>query len=292
MRLLIFGSRGQLGLELATRCEDKRISVVAASRDGGDIAVPYQVARSIRVAAPTVIINVAGYTDVDRAEHDRSSAFRENCDGPAIISRIAACNDIPLIHLSTDYVFDGNKDSPYTETDAVSPCGVYGASKAAGEEAVRGTWSKHILIRTAWLYGRYGNNFLKTMVRLSRTRKELGVVADQYGSPTATIDLADALLAVAARASTGESIWGTYHYAGSGTASRYDFACSIMESLNEVGADVPAIKPIATSDYPTLARRPGNSSLCCDLFANRFGIRPPNWQVRVPKIVRDLIARS
>jgi RmlD substrate binding domain len=182
----------------------------------------------------------------------------------------------------------GEKEAPYIETDAVSPLGVYGASKAAGEAAVRGAWSKHVVIRTAWVYGRYGNNFLKTMIGLSRTRKEIAVVADQYGNPTATIDLANAVLAVAARASAGDPVWGTYHYAGGGTATWYDFACAIMKSLSDMDADTPALRPIATSDYPTLAQRPRNSRLCCDLFAARFGIRPAQWQVRVREVVREL----
>lgn len=289
MRLLIFGSRGQLGLELAARCRDRNIPVVLASRDGGDIARSDQVINTVRAAAPTVIINAAAYTKVDKAEEDPGAAFRENRDGPAILSQVAASNNVPLIHLSTDYVFNGEKEAPYTETDIVSPLGVYGASKAAGEEAIRSLWSKHVLIRTAWVYGRHGNNFLKTMIRLSRTGKELRVVADQYGNPTATVDLADAVLAVASRASAGEAVWGTYHFAGNGTASWYEFACTIMKSLSEMGACAPPVRPIATGDYPTLARRPRNSRLCCDLFTERFGITAARWPLRVREIVRNLL---
>lgn len=289
MRLLIFGSPGQLGRELAARCRDRDIPVVLASRDGGDIARSDQVINCVREAAPTVIVNAAAYTKVDKAEEDPGTAFRENRDGPAILSRVAACNDVPLIHLSTDYVFDGEKESPYSETDIVSPLGVYGASKAAGEEAIRSLWSKHVLIRTAWVYGRHGNNFLKTMIRLSRTGKELRVVADQYGNPTATVDLADAVLAVASRASAGEAVWGTYHFAGDGAASWHEFACAIMKALSEMGVGAPAVRPITSGDYPTLARRPRNSRLCCDLFTERFGVTAAPWRLRVREIVRDLL---
>jgi dTDP-4-dehydrorhamnose reductase len=195
-----------------------------------------------------------------------------------------------LIHVSTDYVFDGTKNGAYVEDDPISPLGVYGKTKAAGEHAVRQRLPKHVILRTSWTYGRFGSNFLKTVLRLAAERPELRVVADQRGCPTSTRELAEAILTVAARAVANETIWGTYHFAGTGATTWHGFAQRIVEAQAPITGHHPVVIPITTAEYPTSARRPPNSELSSDRYAQAFGFRAEPWPAAVQRSVHELLS--
>lgn len=197
-----------------------------------------------------------------------------------------------MIHISTDYVFDGSKPSAYREDDPISPLGVYGRSKVAGEDAVRQALDRHLILRTSWVYGAHGTNFLKTMLRLARERSELRVVADQRGCPTATIDIADAILSIAPVLAGGAPVFGTYHFAGSGVTTWHGFAIAIVKAQAAFTGRRPEVVPISTSEYPTVARRPANSELDSTRFASTFGLRAADWQERTRAIVSALLGRA
>jgi dTDP-4-dehydrorhamnose reductase len=289
MRLLVFGGGSQVGRELAEVATGRGHDFVALNSGQADIRDVHVVRGVVRNARFDLVVNLAAYTKVDLAESHAAEAWLSNCKGPAVLAQECAACGTPLLHMSTDYVFDGNKHAPYVETDPVSPLGVYGASKEAGERAVRERCEQHVILRTAWVYGRYGNNFLKTMLRLSSERDSWGVVADQIGNPTATPDLAEALLAVALRVVEAKCSWGTYHFAGTGDATWYEFARTIVGAQEEVTARRPNIKAIRTTDYPTPARRPANSRLNSSLFVNHFGYQARPWKERVGPIVRQIL---
>jgi dTDP-4-dehydrorhamnose reductase len=217
--MLVFGGNGQLGRELVRTAASRQVPLTALARMDTDITDAAAVRAALAKYRPTLVINAAAYTNVDRAESDQAAAAAVNADGPAIVARACAQADIPLLHISTDYVFNGQKSAPTIESDPTAPLSVYGRTKAAGEVAVRDNLPRHIILRTAWLYGEFGRNFLKTMVRLAAERNELRVVDDQYGSPTSTRDLAAAILRIAPRLGGGAEVWGTYHFTGAGTTT-------------------------------------------------------------------------
>jgi len=287
--LLITGARGQLGRELTAEARRRRITAIAAGRDELDITKMDAVRQFLAEAAPRAVLNCAAYTAVDRAESDTETAYAINALGPEHLARAAAEHDIPLLHVSTDYVFDGTRRGAYTEDDAVAPLGAYGRTKEEGERRVRDAHAKHIILRTSWVYGVYGSNFVKTMLRLSRERDELRVVADQRGCPTATIDIARALLAAEAAANARRAPWGTYHFAGTGVTTWHGFAREIVGAAARIaGPRVPVIA-IETTDYPTPAKRPSNSELDSTRFAAMFGYRSPPWQERTREVVEALL---
>ena len=222
-------------------------------------------------------MNAAAYTNVDQAEDDYETALRANAHGPAVLSAACHAADMPLIHVSTDYVFDGTKAGPYVESDPIAPIGAYGLSKAAGETAVRDGMPKHLIIRTSWVYGEFGKNFLKTILRLAKERDELRVVADQHGSPTSTAAIASAILSIAPQLRNENTRWGTYHLSGTGVTSWHGFAEWIIAVQARHTSRKPAILPITTLDYPTKAARPVNSALDCTLIRQVFGIAPEAW---------------
>ena len=226
------------------------------------------------------MINAAAYTAVDQAESEQELAFSVNCKGPAYLAKACSKFRIPLIHVSTDYVFDGSKRTPYLETDPVSPVCVYGESKAAGEKAVRDALEAHIILRTSWLYSTHGNNFVKTILRLANEREELRVVADQYGCPTYAWDLAAAILHIADQMGRrGKTQWGTYHYCGQGIITWHDFAVKICGLAKRyVPVRVKEIEAISTAEYYTPAKRPAYSVLDCSKIARCFGISIRPWQ--------------
>jgi dTDP-4-dehydrorhamnose reductase len=233
MVILVIGSNGQLGWELCTRGGQRGFDIIDLDLPAFDITDPDAVKEEVSQSGVSLIINAAAYTAVDKAESEPEHAFAANRDGPAHLAD--SCNEIriPLIHISTDYVFGGSKKDAYRETDPVSPLGVYGKSKAAGEMKVRDRLKEHIIIRTAWLYGIHGHNFVKTMLRLGRERERVQVVADQYGCPTNAADLADAILAIIAQLNETDDVpWGTYHYCGTGVTTWYGFAEKIFELAN------------------------------------------------------------
>jgi dTDP-4-dehydrorhamnose reductase len=238
-----------------------------------------------------VIVSAAAFTAVDKAEAERDAAFAVNQAGAAAIATAARRLDVPLIHLSTDYVFDGTKPDPYVESDPTGPTGVYGASKLAGEEAVLAAHDNVAILRTAWVYSPFGANFVKTMLRLAADRDEVSVVADQRGNPSSALDLADGIIAVAANmlASSDPARRGIFHMTGRGDASWAEFAAAIFEASAAGGGPSARVKPIGTADYPTPARRPANSRLAGDKLARAHHVRLPEWRQSTATIVARLV---
>ncbi|HUU42088.1 MAG TPA: dTDP-4-dehydrorhamnose reductase [Desulfatiglandales bacterium] len=287
MGILVIGANGQLGWELCSKAKKHDLDIEPLDLPEFDIADPSAINTKITPFDISLIINASAYTAVDQAESKQEIAFAVNRDGPARLSSYCAKHTIPLIHISTDYVFDGSKKGPYLENDPVAPLGVYGKSKAAGETEVRNL-REHIIVRTAWLYGLHGNNFVKTMLRLGKNTEILRVVADQYGCPTYAADLAEAVLTIASKIIEGGSIaWGTYHYCGKGRTSWHGFAEKIFELAKKYDSlKVKNVVPITTKDYPTPAKRPANSVLECSLITKQFGIMPRDWQESLAKMIK------
>ena len=289
MSLLVFGAAGQVGQELLALAKLRALEAHGVTRAEADITDRAAVAAVIQTVRPTLVVNAAAYTAVDRAEDEPERAAAANVEGVGVLADAAATAGIPLLHLSTDYVFDGTKQGAYTEDDPIAPLGVYGRTKADGEAAVTAN-PRHIVLRTAWVYGRYGHNFLKTMLRLAAERDRLRVVADQRGCPTATLDIAGAILAVHDVLDRGGSVGGLYHFAGSGETSWHGFAEAIVKAQSSITGRRPPVDAIRTADYPTPARRPANSTLNSDRFATDFEFRAQPWQVRVREVVDDFLA--
>lgn len=289
--LLIFGGGGQVAAALPG-ASPPGWDVRALGRDAADITRPAEVAAALDAARPAAVVNAAAYTAVDRAESEPERAVAANRDGARIVAEACAERGLRLIHLSTDYVFDGRKAGPYREDDPVAPLGAYGRSKAEGEAAVRAAGGRHVILRTSWVYGPVGQNFVRTMLRLGRERPELRVVDDQSGSPTSTADLADAILVIARRLAEGEGAGtGTFHFCGGGVTTWYRFAQAIFDEAARRGYPPPRLTPIATADYPTAARRPANSALDCSRIARVYGIRPRPWREALGRCI-DRIAAS
>ncbi|MGA2127120.1 MAG: dTDP-4-dehydrorhamnose reductase [Xanthobacteraceae bacterium] len=289
--ILVLGADSQIARELAARAAGVGIPVSAVGRPLVDVADGVAVRSAIALAAPALVVNTAAYTHVDRAETDVDEAFRANATGPDIVARSCGEAGVPLVHLSTDYVFDGRKPTAYTEDDPVAPLSVYGRSKAAGEDAVRRALDRHIIMRTSWVYGAYGSNFLKTILRLALEHDELTMVADQLGCPTATADIADAILAIAARIAAADATWGTYHFVGRGATTWHGFAEEIVDVQAGITGRRPKVVAITTADYPRPARRPANSALDSSRFHQAFGVRAADWRERVRHLVAALAVR-
>jgi dTDP-4-dehydrorhamnose reductase len=291
--ILITGGTGQLGDALIKACTAQGLAFTAVSRPAFDFERPETIAACFAAAQPDLVINAAAYTAVDKAEDDVAAATAGNCTGPLALARLCAAAGIPLIHVSTDYVFDGNKGAPYVETDPTGPTGVYGATKRDGEEAILASGAQAIILRTAWVYAAHGRNFARTMLTAGRKMPKLRVVADQRGTPTAASDLAAAILAIAAKLRvTGwqADYRGIFHATGTGETTWYGFACAIFEQAAKSGYVPPAVEGIATADWPTPTRRPPDSRLDGGKLARVFGIRLPAWQESLPAIVQALLA--
>jgi dTDP-4-dehydrorhamnose reductase len=291
MNILLTGGSGQLGSELRRQADGGRIAFSAPGRAELDLSDPRRIRRQLSARDFDAVVNAAAYTQVDRAESEAETAMAVNARAPAALARECRDRGIPLIHISTDYVFDGRKGSPYTEADAVAPLNVYGRSKAEGESAVRDTWDRHLILRTSWLYSAYGSNFLKTILRLAGEREELRVVDDQIGSPTCAADLAGAILNLLGHIRSGRKTpWGTYHYASAGSTSWCGFAARILAALAELSPGRRVhLTPIGTPDYPTPAARPAFSVLDCRRIEELFGLTPPPWPTGVARTVRRLL---
>lgn len=288
MNILVTGKDGQLGFELMRARWFPGVRLIGLARADLDIRDGRAVDRAVLDHQPALTINAAAYTNVDRAESEGDAAFAVNRDGVANVAMACAARDVPVIHVSTDYVFDGLKPSAYVEEDPIAPLNVYGESKAAGESALRAHNPRHVIIRASWLYGVHGRNFVKTMLRLAATRDEIAVVDDQWGSPTAAADLASAMVAIARSVAAGSGRWGTYHYSGDGDTTWYRFARAIFDIAGKGGAPVPRLRAIATGDYPTPARRPANSRLDCGLIESTYGVRRPAWQSSLSAVLQEL----
>lgn len=292
MKILVVGARGQLARALVDCAASRRaFAVVAMGRPQLDICDEASIARAVDAVAPDLVVNAAAYTAVDKAEREADAAFAINRDGAGAVARVAASRDCPIIHISTDYVFDGFKGAPYIETDMANPVGAYGRSKFAGETAVVAANPRHVILRTAWVFGAHGHNFLKTIVRLTRERPELRVVADQHGNPTYAPHLAQTILAIAAQLTEGRrGVWGIFHAAGNGATTWHGFATAIVSAAARLGAPQVPLLPIATDAYPTPVRRPPNSRLDCAKLARVYGLRLPTWQQGLDECIARLAA--
>ena len=287
-RLLLFGAAGQLGREIMRAHRPSGVEIIGLGRAEGDITSERQVAVALDQAAPRLVINAAAYTAVDRAESEPEAAFAANRDGPAILAEACRERSIGLIQISTDYVFDGTKVGAYLEDDPVAPLGVYGASKEAGERAVRGALAEHIILRTAWVFGAFGHNFVKTMLRLAAERDEVSVVDDQLGSPSPAADIAAAVLSIADQVLELDrrDLWGTYHFAGAPEVTWHGFAKQIFARRAMPG---PKLRAITTADYPTPARRPANSVLDGTKLERAFDIAPADWAAGLDRMLEQIL---
>jgi dTDP-4-dehydrorhamnose reductase len=290
--IVVFGGNGQLGQELSRAAASRAIALHALSHGDADIADGAAVAATLAHWKPTVVVNAAAYTKVDLAESNLEDARRGNEIGPAILAEACAVADMPLVHVSTDYVFDGSKEGAYRESDPVCPISVYGRTKAAGEEAVRRILKRHVILRTAWVYSEFGHNFLKTILRLAATRDELRIVSDQKGSPTSAGEIAEAILNVASAFKHDQTLAGTYHFTAAGVATWHGFASRIVEIAAPITGRNPRVISIGTADYPTAAKRPANSRLDCRLFIEKFNFLPRHWTVGVDATTRLLAVSS
>ncbi|MCY9804036.1 dTDP-4-dehydrorhamnose reductase [Vibrio scophthalmi] len=288
MRVLITGCYGQVGHCLTQQLADAESTIVLAlDRDQLDITNQDAVNTIVDDFQPSIIINAAAHTAVDRAEEEVELSYAINRDGPNYLAQAAQRVGAVILHISTDYVFDGNKTGEYIESDIANPQGVYGESKLAGEVAVANACGKHIILRTAWVFGENGNNFVKTMLRLGSARNELSIVGDQFGGPTYAGDIADALIQIAKRITEDDEIeYGVYHYSGLAHVSWFEFANAIFDAAvkQKVISKKPSLTSITTDQYPTPAKRPSNSRLSTDKITLNFGIKASNWTAALNNI--------
>jgi dTDP-4-dehydrorhamnose reductase len=287
LKILITGRNGQVGRCLVDLLEAQtELTFLALGREELDITDSIQVDKIVSEFQPNIIINAAAYTAVDKAEQESELAYAINRDGPLNLAHAANKANAAMIHISTDYVFDGDNPKSYTESDVTAPQGEYGRSKLAGEQAVAQACPKHIILRTAWVFSEHGNNFVKTMLRLAKTRDTLSVVADQFGGPTYAGDIASTVLNIAKQMFAGNQAYGVYHYSGFPYVSWYVFSESIFNSAREQGVLTKTINvnPIITQYYPTPAKRPVNSSLNCEKIMRTFGVKQSDWQIALKQI--------
>lgn len=283
MKILVLGRQGQVARSLIEAGPRAGVDIVAVGRPEFDLCDAALVADCITRHRPDLVINAAAYTQVDRAESDEAAAFAANADGAAHVAQACASRDIALIHLSTDFVFDGVQQQPYREADRTDPLNVYGRSKREGEVRVAAICPKHLIVRTSWVYSPWGSNFVLTMLRLAQDRAVITVVDDQHGSPTFAPHLAEVLLTLAERATSHPERmqWGVLHAAGQGDTTWCGFAREVFRCAQAQGLPFACVAPIATADYPTPAKRPPNSRLDCSKLQSTFGVTLPNWQAGV-----------
>ncbi|MBF0417100.1 MAG: dTDP-4-dehydrorhamnose reductase [Magnetococcales bacterium] len=291
MKLLVTGANGQVGHEIVTLAHQHAIEVCAMGKNELDITNAQAVWTAFETFRPDLVINAAAYTAVDLAESQPETAMAVNRDGAHLLAQSCATHGCPLIHLSTDYIFDGRQSTPYREEDPPTPIGLYGTSKWQGEEAIRVQLPHHLIIRVSWVFGWHGKNFVKTILRLARERESLAVVDDQSGGPTSADDIARMLLQVAEMCGQpGFSDWGTYHYQGAPTLTWHAFAEFIVATAREkIDLPVKEIRPIPTSQFPTPAKRPANSRLDCQRIHDRLGITQPDWRHAARALILKLL---
>jgi dTDP-4-dehydrorhamnose reductase len=296
MKTLLFGMDGQIGWELQ-RALAPLGPLVALGHHDADFLRPRELAELVATHRPDVVVNAAAYTAVDRAESQASIVRQINAEAVAVLAEASRRQGCWLVNYSSDYVFDGRKEAPYLEGDPTNPLNVYGRSKRDGEEAIRASGCKHLILRTSWLYGRHGNNFLKTMLRVAAERSELRIVADQIGAPTGA-DLVGDVTALAlhqlAREPDAEALSGTYNLTAAGETSWHAYAKFLLAEARRRGAPLSVspdgIVPIASADYATPATRPANSRLSTEKLSTTFGVTPPHWQTGVARLIAELVA--
>ena len=296
MRLLITGWQGQLARSLAEAATHRpAITSLSIGRPALDLCARPSILRTLADNSPDVIVNAAAYTAVDKAESEPDAAFSLNRDGAGMLAEAAAARGVPIIHVSTDYVFNGAKAAPYLETDATAPLNVYGASKLAGEKVVAAANPRHVIVRTAWVHSPFGQNFVKTMLRLGSERPRLKIVADQLGNPTYAPHLAAAILDIALSLpgrDQSDTAWGIFNATGTGETTWFGLANAIFECSRSRGGPWAEVEPIPTSAYPTPAKRPANSRLDGGKLAAVFNVALPDWQEGVDTCVQRLLQPS
>ena len=293
MRIVVTGGPdGQVLLSLAERGGAAGHEIVALGRPELDLVGDEEaIVRAVEETAPDIVVSAAAYTAVDKAESERNLAFAINARGAGAVATAAERLGVPVVHISTDYVFDGSKTTPYVESDAPNPVSVYGASKLAGEQAVLEACRNSVILRTAWVYSPFNANFVKTMLRLAADRDEVGVVADQQGNPTSALDIADAILAVAANlaGSDDRELRGVFHMTGQGEGTWADFAEHIFAASVSAGGPSASVRRISTADYPTPAKRPANSRLDSSKLHEIHKVRLPDWRTSTDEVVTRLV---
>ena len=289
--ILVAGSAGQVARALAALPAPAGVKIVAQGRPQLDLLDKASIAAAFDTVRPDLVVNAAAYTAVDQAESEEAAAFALNAAAPGDLAAAAARSSIPILHISTDYVFDGTKTAPYVETDPVAPLGVYGRSKLAGEQAVAGANPDHIILRTAWVYSPVGRNFVKTMLRVGSMREELGVVHDQRGNPTSAADIAAGIAGISAQVLSGRAPMkpGVYHMTARGEASWAEFAEHIFACSAQAGGPVARVKRITSAEYPTPVARPANSRLACSKISEAYGVVLPQWQGSTQACVEQLV---
>ena len=295
LRIAVTGRSGQVATALGERAAADGVEIMALARPDLDLADPAGIGAALKAARPDVVVSAAAYTAVDRAESEPELARTVNADAVAAIGRAAADLGVPVVHLSTDYVFAGDKPTPYVETDPTGPTGVYGATKLAGERALAAATPNHAILRTAWVYAPFGANFVKTMLRVAENRDVVRVVADQRGNPTSALDIAAGIVKVARNLveRPGDAdLRGLFHMTGAGSATWADFAEAIFAASAAAGGPTATVERIGTADYPTPARRPANSQLDCSRLERTHGVRLPQWSGSLDLVVKRLIAES
>jgi dTDP-4-dehydrorhamnose reductase len=290
VKILVTGRQGQLARGLVEAADASGVELVAVGRPVLDLVDENAVTTLVSRERPDVVVNAAAYTAVDKAESESALANDVNARGAGYVARACAAHSIPIIHISTDYVFDGLKDDPYREVDPTGPINAYGRSKLEGEARVADACARHLILRTAWVHSPWGGNFVKTMLRLATERPAVSVVGDQKGSPTYAPHLAEVVLAIANRAvaDPAGTPWGIYHAVGAGETNWFGFAREIFRSAAEHGLPAAEVTAITTADYPTPARRPANSRLNCDRLRQSFGLELPDWRVGAQRCVARL----
>ncbi|MCR6502400.1 dTDP-4-dehydrorhamnose reductase [Shinella sp. CPCC 101442] len=291
MRIVVTGREGQIARSLAALGPQMNVEIIPIGRPELDLVTPGSIMPALATARPDAIISAAAYTMVDKAETERDLAFAVNGIGAGAVAEAAARLGVPLLHLSTDYVFDGRKPTPYVETDRVGPICVYGASKIEGERRAEATVSDLAILRTAWVYSPYANNFLKTMLKLGETHDKLVVVADQLGCPTSAEDIARTLITVARRmvGDRDRRYRGIFHLAGAGEASWAEFAREIFSTAESFGRSPVEVVPITSDQYPSPVKRPANSRLSGEKLARIYGIALPDWRTSTRKVIETLL---
>lgn len=290
--IVVFGARGQVGREFIALATARGVPVAGLSRQDADISNEVTVRATLDVHRPAVVVNAAGYTAVDRAEREPEVAALANVTGPAVLAAVCASMNVPLIQLSCEQVFDGSKKRPYVESDKVSPASVFGRTKAEGEAKVRELAPRHVILRTSWIYGPHGRNFLRNVMRLATERDELRAVGDQTGCPTATIDLAEALLVVARKLAGEAKVVGTFHFAGNGATNWFRFASEIVQRQAVFTGKTPRVTEIKLSEYPAAVKGGPNCELDSTRFRNTFGYTASPWNFRVAEVVASVIRNA